>query len=117
MPFVNHVEFEVTNLKLAAKFYKALLGFKVQIIPRINYALWSAARKPSGGFALVKRRRVRHGSTTTLFQVNDIDRYLEKAKKLGGKIVQNKSAIGGGMGYYGAFSDPFGNVIGLWSSH
>ena len=115
MPFVNHVEFEVTNLKRAAKFYGALLGFKVRIIPRMNYALWTAARKPSGGLSLVKR--VKHGGTTAVFQVNDIDRYLMKAAKLGGKIVQKKGPIGGGMGYYGALKDPFGNVTGLWSSH
>ncbi len=115
MPFVNHVELEVTNLKKASKFYSGLLGFKVHIIPKMNYALWSAARKPSGGFALVKR--VRHGGTTAVFQVDDINRYLIKARKLGGKIVQKKGPIGGDMGYYGVFKDPFGNNVGLWSLH
>lgn len=115
MPFVNHVEFEVTNLKRAARFYGALFGLKVRILPRIKYALWTAARKPSGGFSLVKH--VRHGSTLAVFQVNDVDRYLKKAKKLGGKIYQKKGPLPGNMGYYGAFKDPFGNIIGLWSSH
>jgi predicted enzyme related to lactoylglutathione lyase len=115
MPFVNHVEFEVTNLRKAAKFYSSLLGFKVQIIPRMNYALWRAARNPSGGFSLVKR--VKHGSTTAVFQVDDINRYLTKAEKLGGKIVQKKGPLGGDMGYYGVFKDPFGNLVGLWSRH
>ena len=117
MPFVNHVEFEVTNLKRAAKFYKSVLGFKIQLIPQMKYALWSAARKPSGGLSLVKR--VKHGGTTAVFQVDNINRYLDKAKKNGGKIVQKKAAIGAGakMGYYGVFRDPFGNLVGLWSSH
>jgi predicted enzyme related to lactoylglutathione lyase len=115
MPFVNHVEFEVTNLKRAAKFYKSVLGFKIQVIPKMKYALWSAARKPSGGLSLVSR--VRHGGTTAVFQVGNIDRYLNKAKKNGGKIVQKKGALPEGIGYYGAFRDPFGNMIGLWSGH
>lgn len=115
MPFVNHVEFDVTNLRKAIEFYSALLEFKVKVIPKMSYALWSAARKPGGGFSLVKR--VRHGGTTAVFQVSDVDRYLAKAKKLGGKVVQKKSPLGGDMGYYGAFRDPFGNTIGLWSSH
>lgn len=115
MPFVNHVEFEVTDLKRAAKFYKSVLGFKVKILPRINYALWTAARKPSGGLSLVKR--VKHGSTLAVFQVNDIERHLLKAKKSGGKIYQKKGPLPGGMGYYAAFKDPFGNIVGLWSSH
>ena len=66
MPFVNHVEFEVTDLKRAAKFYKALLGFKVLIIPRMKYALWWAGKQPGGGLASVKRRHVRHGGTTAV---------------------------------------------------
>ncbi len=115
MPFVNHVEFEVTNLKRAAKFYGALLGFKVQVIPKMKYALWTAAKRPSGGFSLVKR--VKHGSTLVVFQVNDIDRYLKKAEKLGGNVVQKKGALPEGLGYYGTFKDPFGNLVGLWSSH
>jgi len=115
MPFVNHVEFEVTNLKRAAKFYRAVLGFKIKILPGINYALWTAARRPSGGLSLVKR--VKHGSTLAVFQVTDINQYLKKAVKNGGKVYQKKGALPGGMGYYGAFKDPFGNIIGLWSSH
>lgn len=115
MPFVNHVEFEVTNLRRAAKFYKSVLGFKIQLIPQMKYAIWSAARKPGGGLSLVKK--VKHGGTTAVFQVDNINRYLDKAKKNGGKIVQKKAAIGAGMGYYGVFKDPFGNHVGLWSSH
>jgi predicted enzyme related to lactoylglutathione lyase len=98
MPFVNHVEFEVTDLKLAAKFYRALLGFRVRILPKINYALWRADRGPSGVFSKVKR--VRRGGTLAVFQVNDIDRYLEKAKKLGGRVYRKKGALPGDMGYY-----------------
>jgi predicted enzyme related to lactoylglutathione lyase len=117
MPFVNHVEFEVTNLRRAAKFYKSVLGLKIRIIPEMKYALWSAARKPGGGLALVRKKRVKHGGTTAIFQVDNIERYLQKAKKAGGRIVQKKTEIPGGMGYYGTFRDPFGNIIGLWSSH
>src|SRR3972149_8683098 len=110
MPFVNHVEFEVTNLRRAAKFYKSVLGFKIQVIPRMKYALWSAARKPGGGLSLVKK--VKHGGTTAVFQVDNINRYLDKAKRNGGKNGQAKGATGAGMGYYGGFKDPFWNLGG-----
>ena len=116
MPFVNHVEFEVTNLKRAAKFYKSVLGLKIQLMPKMRYALWSAARRPSGGLALVRKKRVKHGGTTAIFQVNNIDLYLKKAQKAGGRITQKKTEIPGGMGFYGTFRDPFGNIVGLWNS-
>ncbi len=113
MAYINHVEFEVTNLKRAARFYRGLFGFRVRIMPKINYALWTANRSPSGGFSKV--RRVRHGSTTAVFQVDNIERYQKKAKKLGGRVFRKKMALPGGMGFYSAIKDPFGNTIGLWS--
>ncbi len=114
MPYINHIEFEVTNLRRAAKFYRALFGFKVTVMPKIGYALWTADRSPSGGFSKVKH--VRHGSTTAVFQVNNIERYQKKAKKLGGRLFRKKMPLPGGMGFYGEIKDPFGNSIGLWSS-
>ncbi len=113
MPYINHVEFEVTNLKRAAKFYRTLFGFKVRIMPKIGYALWSAKRTPGGGFSKVKH--VRHGGTTAVFQVDNIGLYQKKAKKLGGRVFRKRMALPGGMGFYGAIKDPFGNTLGLWS--
>lgn len=113
MSFINHVEFKVTNLKRAAKFYRGLFGFKVRMMSKYNYALWTAKRGPRGGFFKVKN--VRHGSTTVVFQVDSIERYQMKAKKLGGRVFRRKMPLPGGMGFYGAINDPFGNTIGLWS--
>jgi predicted enzyme related to lactoylglutathione lyase len=115
-PYVTHVEFGVTNLKRAARFYRALFGFKVRIMPGMGYALWETKRQPGGGFALVKGKRVRHGGTSVVFKVDDIDAYLRKAKKLGAKIVKEKTVIMGGFGYFGAFRDPFGNVIQVYNT-
>jgi len=56
------------------------------------------------GFSLV-RRRVRCGNTTAVFKVDNIDRYLAKAKEMGGRIVERKHPIGGGFGYFGAFRE------------
>lgn len=113
MPYINHVEFGVTDLKRAAKFYRNLFGFKVRVMPKIGYALWASEKRPSGGFAKVKH--VRHGSTTAVFQVDSIEKYQKKAKKFGGRVFRKKMPLPGGMGFYGAIKDPFGNTIGLWS--
>lgn len=109
-PYISHVEFKVKDLRKAARFYSALLGLRVRIIPKMKYAIWHAGRQPGGGFALAKR-----SGTTVVFSVDDIDAYLQKAVKLGGKVVQKKKAIGEGFGYYGAFTDPFGNRIEVHS--
>ncbi len=50
---------------------------------------------------------------TVTVTVSDIDGTLANVKKLGGKVVEKKSAVGD-MGFTAYFSDPEGNVIGLW---
>ncbi len=112
-PFINHIEIQVTNLKESKKFYSELFGLKVNIIPKMNYAIWEAAKEPGGGMTEVEK--VKHGSTTAYFQVDNINTYLKKAEQLGGKIIEKKTDIGGDMGYYGVLQDPFGNRIGVWA--
>ena len=41
---------------------------------------------------------------------------FEKIVNNKGKIVQEKTEIGGGYGFYAIFEDSFGNILGLWSS-
>ncbi len=45
---------------------------------------------------------------------DDIDASLAKAESLGGKIVLPKSEIPD-TGWFGFFSDPTGNVVGLYT--
>lgn len=44
--------------------------------------------------------------------VQDIDKTLERIKKLGGEIILEKSGVANV--YIGLFKDTEGNVIGLW---
>jgi len=45
----------------------------------------------------------------------DIEQTLRQVENLGGKTVVAKTLIMPEEGYYGRFSDPSGNVLGLWS--
>ena len=47
--------------------------------------------------------------------VKSIDKYIEKAKSLGGKIIMPKTTIPG-FGYLSTFIDTEGNTIGLWET-
>ena len=46
---------------------------------------------------------------------DDIDASLAKAESLGGKTVIPKTEIPG-VGWFGFFSDPTGNVVSLYTS-
>ncbi len=46
--------------------------------------------------------------------VEDIPKTLKKAEKLGAETVKEKTEIPG-MGWFGLFSDPDGNIIGVFT--
>jgi predicted enzyme related to lactoylglutathione lyase len=54
-----------------------------------------------------------HQYVTIYVQVEDIGACLAKAGKLGGKTLVPATDIPG-MGQFAWFSDPGGNIIGLW---
>ena len=54
-----------------------------------------------------------HNYVTIYVQVNDIQEYLDKAESLGGKTAIPPNEVPG-MGHFAWFSDPDGNIIGLW---
>jgi len=46
----------------------------------------------------------------------DISPKLDEIKKAGGKVVQEKTEIGGGYGFYAQFIDPNGNYMQIYSA-
>jgi predicted enzyme related to lactoylglutathione lyase len=46
---------------------------------------------------------------------DDIEVDLKQVEKLGGKVLHSKAEIPG-MGWYGIFQDPTGNVLALYTS-
>ena len=52
-----HVEIPVTDLKKAKEFYSKLFGWKVDLLPGMNYALFETGAKPGGGFNKVDKMK------------------------------------------------------------
>jgi uncharacterized protein len=48
-------------------------------------------------------------------RVDDLDRYLAKAEKLGGKTLVPPTDLPGDWGKFAVFADPDGNAFGLWA--
>ena len=55
------------------------------------------------------------GSVTIYMKVDDLQAYLDKAEKLGGKTVMPPMDLPGDYGRFALFADPAGHTIGLWS--
>src|SRR5215472_5043975 len=111
---INHIELASKDLGETKKFYSKLFGWKFEQFGD-GYSMFRPTPKASvgGGFTLSKQ--VKAGTTTFYVDVKSIPQTLQKAKTLGGRPMKKKTAIGGGMGYWGTLKDPHGNTIGVWS--
>ncbi len=110
---IVHVEFSAEDREAAGKFYSQLFGWEVEQIPEMNYATFETGDNVGGGFNPVTDTNPA-GTVLVYVGTDDIDASLAKAESLGGKIVLPKSEIPD-TGWFGFFSDPTGNVVGLYT--
>ena len=111
---IVHVEIPAVNTTAAGEFYQELFGWKTTPMPEMNYVMWEAGSGDEyGGFPEVSAENPA-GQVLVYIASDDIDEDLEKVSQLGGKILREKTEIPG-MGWYGVFQDPTGNVLALYT--
>lgn len=110
---VVHVEIPAHNVGAAGEFYQALFGWKIQHVPEMNYTMYEDGGGSGGGFPLVSPDSPA-GQVLVYIDSEDIDEDLDKVKELGGKVLREKTEIPG-MGWFGIFQDPTGNVLALYT--
>jgi predicted enzyme related to lactoylglutathione lyase len=111
---VVHVEIPAANVEAAGKFYADLFGWKLQAMPEMKYTMWEAGDGTGGGFPEVSDE-FPAGQVLVYIASDDIDADLKNVKKLGGKVLREKTEIPG-MGWFGIFQDPTGNVLAVYTS-
>ena len=112
---IVHVEIPAANVGAAGKFYQDLFGWKLQSYPDMNYTMWESEGGSSyGGFPQVSDENPA-GQVLVYIASDDIEADLKKVEQLGGKVLHSKAEIPG-MGWFGVFQDPTGNVLGLYTS-
>ena len=111
---IVHVEIPAANTEAAGAFYAELFGWKIQPVPEMNYTMWEAGDGDEyGGFPLFSEEKPA-GQVHVYIASDDIEADLKKVEKLGGKVLHKKGEIPG-MGWYGVFQDPTGNVLALYT--
>ena len=106
---IVHVDIPARDRAATAKFYADLFGWQTQDHPEMGYTTFAAEGGPGGGFSTMDEPKV-----LIYVGTDDIDASLAKAESLGGKTVQPKTEIPG-VGWFGSFSDPAGNIISLYT--
>lgn len=111
---IVHVEIPAEDVGAAGEFYRELLGWKITSMPEMDYTMWEAEDGTGGGIPKVSAENPA-GQVLVYIASDDIDEDLEKVRQLGGKVIHEKAEIPG-MGWYGIFQDPTGNILGLYTS-
>ncbi|MDP4115611.1 MAG: VOC family protein [Bacteroidota bacterium] len=111
---IAHAEIPVKDIDKAKAFYEQLFGWEFRPFGN-GYLLFNNHKGITIG--LKKVDEIQSGNTT-IFHINikEIEKYLDKAKELGGKEVRAKTIIPA-MGYYALVGDLDGNTIGLFQTN
>ena len=120
---VVHFEVPFDDGNRARSFYKDVFGWQVQEMPEMSYTMVMSG--PSGdtgpseaGFingGMLSRDQAATPGPVIVVDVDSIDGSLEKIGSLGGSTVVGKTPVGD-MGFAAYFTDPEGNVMGLWET-
>jgi predicted enzyme related to lactoylglutathione lyase len=115
-----HFEIPANNVEKLRKFYVELFGWKIEKMPG-PMGYWTigtvpvdetmAPIRPGVNGGLYKKERPEN-KPVNYISVESIDRYLEKVKALGGKIVQEKQEVPG-VGWIAIALDPEGNQVAM----
>ena len=120
---VVHFEIPFDDAERARGFYKELFGWQVQEMPEMKYTMVMSG--PSGdqgptesGYingGMLSRDQAATSGPVLVVDVDNIDSTLERVGGMGGSTVVGKTPVGD-MGFAAYFTDPEGNVIGLWET-
>jgi predicted enzyme related to lactoylglutathione lyase len=116
VPVVSHIEWIVTDLDCSVAFLTDLFGWQFTVFSE-HYRLYTPESGPRVGLMEVAAGEPCDANLAYV-TVDDIERYLQRAEQLGGRIVTGRSEIPN-YGWYAQVADPDGNRIGLfqvWTS-
>ena len=119
---VVHFEIPFEDQDRAHAFYAEAFGWTLVPLPEMHYVLATTGPSEQGppsepGFingGLLQRGEPVTGPVVTL-EVEDIEASLELVEKLGGATVSASQPVGE-MGFSAYFTDPEGNLMGLWQN-
>ncbi|HEX6324960.1 MAG TPA: VOC family protein [Jiangellaceae bacterium] len=120
---VVHFEIPFDDGQRARSFYRDAFGWELQEVPEMDYTMVSSG--PSGeqgptepgyiGGGMLDRSVSPAPGPVIVIDVDDIDAALERITQLGGSPVVGRTPVAD-MGFSAYFTDPEGNVMGLWES-
>jgi predicted enzyme related to lactoylglutathione lyase len=121
---VVHFEIPVDDVKRAQDFYSKIFGWKINVIPNMDYTIVHTGPTDEKDGMLKESGFINGGMMKRSFgiknlvitiDVEDIEAAISKAVSGGGKMIRGKTDVGD-MGYSAYIEDTEGNIIGLWQN-
>ena len=122
MDKVVHFEIPVDNPERAQKFYKDIFGWKIDkwegsmpywMVRTVEVDEKKMPKEVGAINGGLMQRQQKGEGPVVFVNVKNVDAYVKKIEKAGGKVVVPKMDVGG-MGFYARIQDTEGNIIGLW---
>ena len=107
-----HWEIPTTDMERSTAFYTGLFGWRFEAFSP-QYAMFGVEGGVGG--ALTQVDRMPEPCIEVYIGVDDIPGVLARAEELGASVIQPKTEIGEGMGFWAAFADPCDCRIGIWA--
>lgn len=126
---IVHFEIPADQPERAVKFYRDLFGWEItrwegSADEREGFEYWTVKTVPTNEEGMPTRPGVNGGlmrrmmpeqKTVNYISVEDVDKSVELAKRLGARIMMEKHPVPG-MGWFAQLTDPEGNVFAVWQT-
>lgn len=112
MPRVIHFEIPAEDPEKIVKFYTDVFGWKISQWEKQPYWLVDTKNKDEQGIGGAIYKKDWMTTTVNTIGVDDVEEYLEKIKKAGGKIVREPMDIPK-IGRYAVAADPEGTLFSV----
>ena len=114
---ICYIEIPAPDVARAKRFYAAVFGWQTEDsgLGDAAYTMFQAGVMMGG---LDSRKQPSDKGVLLYLKVEDIPATLQAIREAGGEVVTNKSQVIDGSDAYGfaaTFTDPNGNVLGLWA--
>jgi predicted enzyme related to lactoylglutathione lyase len=110
---IDYVEFAVTDLDAAKRFYTAAFGWAFNDYGPGYAGIRGAGEGAPEAGGLRLDEHVRPGGPLVLLYSDDLDGTADAVRDAGGTIVNGPYPFPGGRRFH--FTDPSGNELGVWS--
>ena len=116
MPTIVHFDLPADDPERARKFYEKLFDWKFDKVPMPTPYYLIETKDAQGNPGIrggMGKRGLPGQQVSNYIGVPSVEEYIEKVKKLGGKIIMPKTVVSG-WGYLAICIDTENNIFGLW---